>query len=228
MRKEYLGKGLSQQSQLPQKLLVTDRRSSRQLAPLLEQALDVFADEVRFQVDVIADLLEAEGRDLRGVGNDGDAEAAVGDIVDRQADPLHGDGTLGNAIAQDALRRIDRQQQRVALLLAAPQRADAIDMSGDEMAAQPLLDLHGALEIHRSAGRESSQRRHAERFRGDIDGKIPLSTIGDGQAGPVDADACADREIVHDGRRQNAQPHAGDASGQRFYRAHFFDDAGKH
>src|SRR5690349_2156420 len=63
-------------------VFIDDRRRLRQVASLLEQSLDILTDEVRLEVDRIVDLLEAEGRHLGGVGNDGNAERMVGNFVD--------------------------------------------------------------------------------------------------------------------------------------------------
>lgn len=54
----------------------------RKLATLLEQALDVLTDEVRFKVDRITLPLQAERRHLRRVRNDGDAKLIL------MADPI--------------------------------------------------------------------------------------------------------------------------------------------
>ena len=73
----------------------------RKLSPFLQQSFDIFPDQVRFEVDLIADLLEAQGRDLRRVWNNRDGEATIGHLIDRQTDTIDSNGPLHNTMAQN-------------------------------------------------------------------------------------------------------------------------------
>ncbi len=55
------------------------------------EAMDVFPDDVRFQIDDGPGMLVHEGRIGHGMGNDGNGELAVADGDDRQADAVDGD-----------------------------------------------------------------------------------------------------------------------------------------
>ena len=66
----HVSRFLLEESALPEKVFVYDRgRFGRKLSPFLQQSFDILPDEVRFKIDLIACLLEPQGRNLRRVRN---------------------------------------------------------------------------------------------------------------------------------------------------------------
>ena len=70
----------------------------------IEQPFDVFAEDVRFEVDQRARLEFVEVGFGVGVGDDGDLEPLAARIAlgDREANAVNGDAALGNDIAGNA------------------------------------------------------------------------------------------------------------------------------
>ena len=189
---------LLEESAFLEKLFVNDRgRVGGKLSPFLQQTFDVFPDQVRFEVDLIADLLEAQGGDLRSVRNNRDREPTICHLVDRQADAVNGDGPFQDTMSQNLQWRFDREQDGVSILLAATNRADTVYVTSHEMPAEPFVDLHRAFQIQWRAGGELPESGHRQRFRRDLNGKSLFGLAHHGQTGAVDADAVPDFEVAH-------------------------------
>src|SRR6476619_3737437 len=159
------------------------------LSSFLQQTFDVFPDQIRFQIDRVADLLEAQGGNLRRVRNNRDGKTAICHLVDRQADAVYGDRPLHDAVAQNLRRGFDREKDGVPVLLTAANRADAVHVTGHEVPSEPFVELHRPFQIERGAGRELPESGHGQCFRRDLDGKVVLSLVHHSQTSPVDADA---------------------------------------
>ncbi len=66
----HVSRFLLEESALLEKIFVYDwGRFGRKLSPFLQQSFDIFPDKVRFKIDLIAGLLEPQGRNLRRVRN---------------------------------------------------------------------------------------------------------------------------------------------------------------
>src|SRR6478672_9426358 len=74
-------------------------RRARSWKVALQQLLHVLGHYVHLDVDRRAGALRPERGDRRSVRDDGDAERLVVEVEDREADAVHGDRTLLNAIA---------------------------------------------------------------------------------------------------------------------------------
>ena len=67
--------GQSNQPPFLQIILIDHRRRfGLELSTFLQESFDIFADQVRFQIHRIADLLQSQCRDFRRMGNNGHAE----------------------------------------------------------------------------------------------------------------------------------------------------------
>ncbi len=100
-----------------------------------------------------------------------------------------------DAVPQYLARRFNDQNDRIPLLPAASNRAYAVDVTGHQMPAESFIECHCALEIDGSASRETSERRHRQRFRRHFDHEGPLVLPDHRQTSAIDADAVADLEI---------------------------------
>src|SRR5258706_9557987 len=115
-----------------------------------EHPFDVARDQVDFQVHLAALLQPAEGRDLQGVGDEVHLEAVAVDAIHRQADPVHANG----AFAGDVTGKLFQHFENNDPALTADDFADAVDVAGDEVAAEGIaqrerflqVDLAGAAE----------------------------------------------------------------------------------
>src|SRR6185503_5894241 len=112
------------------------------LSPFLQQTFDVFPDQIRFEIDRVADLLVTQGGNLRRVRNNRDGKTTICHLIDRQTDTVYRDRPLHDTVAQNLRRSFDREEDGVPVLLTAANRADAVHMSGHEVPPEPLVELH--------------------------------------------------------------------------------------
>src|SRR5262245_21270763 len=95
--------------------------------------------------------------------------ARRGQVVDREADPIHGDRTmlyhkLGEPVGQS---KVD--EERIALPTHAFDGRDAVDVALDKVSAQAIPYTKCALEVHTVPGapitdRGATKRRHHRRY----------------------------------------------------------------
>ena len=88
-------------------------------------------------------------------------------------------------------RGLDTQRPLLLALLQTAYGTDAVHMALDQMAAQPILQTQGALEIDRVAGLEQAQGGPFQRFGHRFDDKRTPVQLHHGLAGAVDIDAIA-------------------------------------
>ena len=185
-----------------------------------EQALDVLGDDVDLEVHEVAGALVAEGRDLRGVRDDGDGEAVVAAVDDGQADAVDGDRALLDDVAQQAGRRGTRRSGAASTISPTPSTWPCT-----RWPPRRSLEADRALEVHGVAGPQSARGRCGRRSRRRR--RPPTSrrrAADDGEAAAVDRDRVAElrRRRARCGRRCAG----GRRRGRR--RAELLDDAGEH
>ena len=103
----------------------------------------------------------------------------VGDLVDGQRHAVDGDRALGREEWRE--RGIDRDADalRIAFVADADDPAGAIDMAGDDMAAEFVADLQRAFEVQAAASGPHALRGAGDGFAGNVDREpvaAPLST----------------------------------------------------
>ena len=108
-----------------------------------DEPRDIARQQVDFEIDLVARLQPAERRDLRRVRNDVDAEARAIDLVHRQRDAVERDRALGRDEARQRHRHLERDAHGLAFRRHRDDLAHAVDMAGDEMAAQLVAELSG-------------------------------------------------------------------------------------
>jgi hypothetical protein len=209
-------------------VLIDNGRRLRQLASLLEQPFDKLSDEVGFQVDLVINLLESKCRDGGSMRNDGDAEGVIGGVIDRQADPIDRHRAFVHTVPQDVRGRFDDQHDRIALLTAAADRAHPVDVTSNQMPADPFIEFHRALEIDRSPTRQLSEGRDRQGFRRRFDHKGLFTLRDHRETRTVDADTVPDLEIGQHRRSQDRQASATEGLFQQGDGAHFFHNTGEH
>jgi hypothetical protein len=100
---------------------------------------------------------------IRLTGELAAAVAAVGDVVDGQADTIDCDRALEGEKARERLRRRDGEQPRLADALEACDRADAVDVAADEVAVEAVAGAQRLLEVDLARALEPARRREARR-----------------------------------------------------------------
>ena len=71
-----------------------------------QQRLDVLRDDVELEIYWVSRTLDAEGRDLGGVRDDGDREAVAVERGDREADAVDGDFDIAQKTHAPFRRRV--------------------------------------------------------------------------------------------------------------------------
>jgi hypothetical protein len=178
----------------PRRLAACGRAADGLAARRAEHALDVARDQVDFQVDAAARLQTTERRRVERMGNQVDAEGGAVDRVGGQADAIDGDRALAGDVPGERCRRADFEQTIVADRIETQYLADAVDVPGDEVAAEAIGQTQRLLEIDRSGRRQTDGA--GQRFGRDIDAETVVAPVNDGQADAVAGDRIAQAHVV--------------------------------
>ena len=84
-------------------------------------------------------------------------------------------------------------------------RADGVDMSLHEVAPEPRVTAHRALEVRDRSGLKLAQRCHLHRLRPDVERRSTAARLDDGEADAVDGNAFTGRDVVAD-RARDEEP----------------------
>jgi hypothetical protein len=144
---------------------------------VLQQSLNVTREHVDLKVDPLADL--AGPRVVTaGCGNDVHAEAIAVDLVHRERDAVDGDRALGGDEARQIGRRLEDEAHAAALRRHRDDRAHAIDMAVDQMAAQLVAELERQFEVDAAALLPVAEMGLGQASRRGLDGEPigPFST----------------------------------------------------
>ena len=136
----------------------------------VEHALDIAGDQVDLEVDAAAGGEAAAASVFcDGVRDQVDADlAAVGavvDAVDREAHAVDRDRALVGEESRQRAGRRDAQLPAFADRREVGDRADAVDVAADDVAAEPVVGAQGLFEVDRAGlgrGRRSCPAISAE------------------------------------------------------------------
>jgi hypothetical protein len=150
------------------------------------------------------------------MGDQVDGEAAgVGQVfhaVDRQRHAIDHDRPLVGQVLAQGLGGIDDQLARFTHGLEGMYLSQAIDVAGDQVAAQALGQGQGFFQVDFAGGVQAG--RQAQAFTGDIDGEAALALLDHGHAGAIEGDRIAQADIGHgQAARIDTQAHAGVRAG---------------
>ena len=136
---------------------------------LPQQLPDVLGQHVGLDVDAVARPEGAEGGDGQGVGDQHHREAAGGDVDERQADAVDGDRPLGDHQRRPGRVEGEGEELPLAVGPAIAEGGRGVDVPLDEVAAEPVADPQGPLQVHRVAGRAVAQVRAEQGLRPGLD-----------------------------------------------------------
>src|SRR5438046_1067958 len=119
------------------------------------------------------------------------------------------------------------------LVAAFDDAADAIDVAGNEVAAEPVAQLQRAFEIDGRSFFEAAEVGAAQRLAADIKVQLASLFFDDGEAAAANGDAVADRGVFgdegrFDGELERLDAAAGGSLAGDFDGGQFFDKARKH
>src|SRR5487761_1061832 len=117
-----------------------------------DELLHVLGDHVDLEVDLGAWLLHAERGALERLGDEADLEPVVADPGNGKADAVDGDGTFVHDVPAEARGQADADDLPLLLRVATDDGGRAVGVPLDEMAAEPVLKAHRALQVDLGAG----------------------------------------------------------------------------
>jgi hypothetical protein len=100
----------------------------------MEQSLNVFSNQIGFDVDFITNPKVAQISVFQGKWDDRDGKTPVFTIVDGETDTVDGDGAFLNELEIEMRRHPKRIEDKLALFTDFVGDADAIDVTRDQMA----------------------------------------------------------------------------------------------
>ena len=95
----------------------------------------------------------------------------------RQADAVDRDRPFGTMYGARSRRKTDRQPVELRLGPPVLDAADPVDVSLNEVSAEPAVGAQRPLEIHARARREPSERRDPQRLGADVGAKSRSPSI---------------------------------------------------
>src|SRR6185503_4776044 len=104
--------------------------------------MNVFADQVGFDVDFITNPAALQISVLQSERDDRDGKLVAPAIVHGETDTVDRHRTLGYQQRAKTRRDAKSEHRKPAMFANRCHRADAVHMAGDEMAAEPLLQTH--------------------------------------------------------------------------------------
>lgn len=122
------------------------------------KAMDIFPDDIRFQIDDSARMFIHERRIGHGMRDDGNGKLAVADGYDSQADAVDGDRAFFDDERLHVLGNGNGDDPGNAIGGNAGDVADAVDMAADDMTAQAAADLHSPFEVDLGTALDSAER----------------------------------------------------------------------
>ena len=157
----------------------------------LQEPLHVLANNVGLQVYPAALDQSAQVRVRAGLGQDRDRERGLPDRDDGQADPVHADTALLDAVTEHRLGRRELPDLRLALGPHAEHLSYAIDVPLHDVPPEPALRGHRPLQVDGTPLAEGAKRRAPQRLRHGEERERPSVGLADRQASPVHRDAVA-------------------------------------
>src|SRR5574343_1451522 len=192
-----------------------------------EQAFAVAGDQVDFEIDLGARVQAVERGVFQRVRDQVDREVGAVDSVGGQAGAIDHDRTLARYVFGDLARGSDFQQAVVADRVEAQHFADAVDMAGDQVAADHVGQFQRLFQVDRPGFGQAD--RAGQGFRRDVDAEGAAFLGDDGQAEAVVGDRVAERNVVDvQPTGLDMQAKTGFAGGELADAADRRDDSRKH
>ena len=137
-----------------------------------EIALNIFSQNVGFQIDGIAGNAIADIGVFVGVGNHRNFGDAIVPARNGQADAIDGDGAFGNDVARQVRWNFDSVDPTVAVRREVRNAAGAIHVTENKMAAEFFSGGKWLFEIYARASFQRCERSLGDRLAGKIGGKM--------------------------------------------------------
>lgn len=157
-----------------------------------QESLDVFADHIGFDIDMLSLIFKSNRGPLGGVRYNADGETLPVTTVNRQTGAVHGNRALGNHVARQRLGGLNGDDDGIADRLPPLDRSNAVDMAGNQVTVNAVRKAHGSFQIDTIADTRITESRRFKCFRRDIHFKAPAVYFDGSQTGTADSNAVAD------------------------------------
>ena len=107
------------------------------------------------------------------------------------------------------MRDAELEEGPFLLIFPFQKHAGAVDMSRNDMPAEPVADRKCTFHVHQIAGLFLAEIRSGKRFRTDIKAQFIAVLLHDGQAAAVDGDTVRDFRFRSDPCFTNDEPASG-------------------
>src|SRR5690606_34059445 len=117
----------------------------------------------------------AERRDLERRGDEGDPEPVLADVGHGERDAVDGDRSLARDEAREVSGQLDDDVVPARPWRTGADRAHAVDVALDDVAAEAGVDAQGPLEVDARAALERAERRVPQGLGHDVRGEGPVA-----------------------------------------------------
>src|SRR6266571_842868 len=184
------------------------RRCRSRRSSAAQQAFRVACERVHFQVDAFARPKTPQRGHGEGMRDQVDLELGAPHRVHREAHAVHGDRTLARDVARESGRCAHAKQPVFAHRFEAHDLPDAVDVTENEVAVEPVGEPPRLLQVDLS--RFVQPGGAAQSLAGNIDAEAFSSALHHGETHAVHRDAVADLDVAEpqlvgvDGEAQTA------------------------
>src|SRR5439155_7756339 len=114
---------------------------------LFRKFLLILPKQIRFEIDSIARLAFAQGRDFTGVRNNPDAKTLLCNRRDGETDAINSNRALEHDVTHHLRRRGDFERAVLSDAFPANDRSHAVNVAGNEMPAEAAVHRQRSFEI---------------------------------------------------------------------------------
>ena len=162
------------------------------------------------------------------MGNDGNLETVFVFPRYGQADAVYGNGTFFYDESHQFRRCFYGIPYGIVIFFDIGYGPGAVDVTGNDMTAEPAVCFHGSFQIDVTAGTKSSQGGTVQSFVHYIRCKLLFAEAGHCQAYAVDGDTVTEVNVFQHCFGSDGENSGGCSAVDGPDRSYFFDDACEH
>ncbi len=159
----------------------------------------MLGEQVKLKVHARAHPDMVQIRHLVGVGDDPEKKTILVQLGHGEADPIDADGTLGNDEVGEFARQGDSEPVILTKTIVSGHFGAGVDMPLHEMAAEPVANAEGTLEIDGITRFQIPEIGEAKGLVEEVETHRPVPHVRDGEASPVVGDAFPEGEFAGEG-----------------------------
>lgn len=154
-----------------------------------ELLLNVFCEQVGFDIDRVADISIAHGSHVERMRNEFNAKSILRNVHQRQTDSVDSDRPLGRHLGGEP--GINAKPEFCPFTIIGPfvNRCGSVDVARNIVAAHPLAHLERSFQIDSGSSGEGAQIGPLEGFTPGLKGELIVLDFHDRQTAAIDGDA---------------------------------------